>query len=295
MDSNKTPILEFYSVQGYKINTSPFTWVFETRDPTPSDSNYPQQKVWLNKSSEKLFVLTSFSSLTGEVEAVWQEVSSSNADLNTLTPDIGGAVSPVANNITVQGKASGAFKTSNGGAGVLEGAVLYDGTSITVDGLNQLKTILPQSLCSFRAHLTADAVGVTGNGATYTLSNMTELFDVGNNLDPVTGIFTVPATGKYCLMASISVTNLTVFMSSINCKIRNNTTGADVAIFNLGNPYARAGANSLQDLACVSVIDQLTAGDQIVVQAIVLNGAGDTADIKSGRGVSYFAGYFLGA
>lgn len=138
MDSNKTPILEFYSVQGYKLNTSPFTWIFETRDPTPSDVNYPQQKVWLNKSSEKLFVLTSFSSLTGEVEAVWQEVSSSTADINTLTPDIGGAVSPVANNITVQGKASGAFETSNGGAGVLEGAVRVDNSTIFINGSNQL-------------------------------------------------------------------------------------------------------------------------------------------------------------
>lgn len=295
MDTNKQQPFEFYSTSGYKLSTDPFVWVFETRDPTPQDVNYPQQKQWLNVTLQKVWILTSFSSITGQVLAVWTEVSSSVADLNSLTGDDAVAVNPVNNNINFFGSATGAFETVSGGVGIMEGSVRVDGTTIQINGLNQLEAVSTAIDCNFRAYLTADAVGVTGNGATYTLSNLTELYDVGNDLDPVTGIFTVPTTGYYVLMASVSLANLTVLMDSANVKIRNTTATNDVAIFNLGNPWARAGGNSQQDLSTVSVTDYLTAGDQIVVQAVILNGAGDTANVSAGRGVTYFAGYFLGA
>ena len=138
MDTNKQQPFEFYSTSGYKLSTDPFVWVFETRDPTPQDVNYPQQKQWLNVTLQKVWILTSFSSITGQVLAVWTEVSSSVADLNSLTGDDAVAVNPVNNNINFVGSATGAFETASAGAGIMEGAVRVDGSTIFINGSNQL-------------------------------------------------------------------------------------------------------------------------------------------------------------
>lgn len=140
MDSNTLKPFPFYTTNGNKITTDPFVYVLETRDPTAQDVNYPQQKVWINLSTEKLFILTSFSTVTGVIQANWTEVSSSTADINTLTGDDAVAVSPVANNINVVGAANGALETQSGGAGILEAKVNVDNATIVVNGMNQLST-----------------------------------------------------------------------------------------------------------------------------------------------------------
>lgn len=152
----------------------------------------------------------------------------------------------------------------------------------------------PFITCNFSAYLNSAATNATGNGAVYTLSGLTELFDAGTNFDPTTGVFTVPQTGKYCLSAGIAVSNLTVAMNDCVIKIRNTTAGEDIAILSAGNPYARAGATTLKDVCSASTIVQLTASDQITVTVQINNGAGNTATVNDGKGYSYFAGYILG-
>ena len=64
--------------------------------------------------------------------------------LTQLTPDFGGAVAAVANNINVTGVTTTDtnFETFNGGAGVLQIAHRYQGTVTTSDGAGQTQTIL---------------------------------------------------------------------------------------------------------------------------------------------------------
>ena len=141
MNTNKQQPFLFYSTNGNQLSTDPFIYVFETRDPTVSDINYPIQKLWINTTTEKLFCLTNFTSSTGTIQANWIEISSSTADINTLTGNDSVPVSPVANNIGVVGSATGALEFTSGGAGILEGAVKYDGTTIGINGSNELTTL----------------------------------------------------------------------------------------------------------------------------------------------------------
>lgn len=138
MDSNTLKPFPFYTTNGNKITTDPFVYVLETRDPTVQDVNYPQQKMWINLTTEKLFVLTSFSTVTGVIQANWSELSSSTSDVNSLTGDDAIVINPVSNNINVVGATLGAFETQSGGAGILEGKVNVDGTTIFINGSNQL-------------------------------------------------------------------------------------------------------------------------------------------------------------
>lgn len=152
----------------------------------------------------------------------------------------------------------------------------------------------PSNQCAFSAYLTAVANNVTGAGTQYFLSSMTEEFDVGSDFNPTTGQFTVPTTGRYFLAAGVSVLNLTAAMTTVDARIFT-TLGATVLFINIGNPFARQGALSNQDFACSSVITQLTAGTILRVGITVFGGAGDTAEVNGGLGLSYFCGYFLGA
>ena len=152
----------------------------------------------------------------------------------------------------------------------------------------------PFTSCNFSVFLNTSATLATGNGAVYTLSGVTENFDVNNNFNATTGVFTAPQTGKYCFHAGISVSNLTVAMNDCIIKIRNITAGEDIALLSTGNPFARAGATTARDVSSASSLVQLTASDQISVTVQINNGVSDTATIDSGKGNSYFSGYLLG-
>lgn len=138
MDLNKTAAFQTYTPQGYKPDTLPYVFVFETRDPQSSDTLYPLQKPWLNLNNNKLFILTSFSSASGYIQAVWTNVSSALSDVNTLTGDDNNPVSAAFNNINIVSAASGAMEFTNGGLGILNAAVKVDGSTISVNAQNQL-------------------------------------------------------------------------------------------------------------------------------------------------------------
>lgn len=63
---------------------------------------------------------------------VWGQLATPGGDLDTLTGDVGAAVTPLANNINVQGGISGAIEFSNGGIGQMNAQVLVDGTTIAI-------------------------------------------------------------------------------------------------------------------------------------------------------------------
>jgi hypothetical protein len=65
--------------------------------------------------------------------------------INTLTPDIGGVVTPVANNIDLNG--GNGIQTSNGGAGILiiNDTLVRTGTATTVDAATSTAITIPLS------------------------------------------------------------------------------------------------------------------------------------------------------
>lgn len=69
------------------------------RAPTANDTRYPVGQVWVNKSSDQAWFLTSVSSGS----ATWALSSPGASDVDTLTGDGGGAISPAGGNITLAG------------------------------------------------------------------------------------------------------------------------------------------------------------------------------------------------
>lgn len=109
--------------------------VFERdRPPTPNDDGnlYSIGDLWIDTVTDLAYILTDRT----PTMAVWVLAGAASA-LNTLTGDVGGAVTAVAGNINVQGGAAGAISFSNGGAGQMDAQVLVDGVTITIVG-NQL-------------------------------------------------------------------------------------------------------------------------------------------------------------
>lgn len=86
----------------------------------PSSSNvtgpsgtFALGQLWVNKSSNTTYVLTSFSSSAGKVTANWQATAASST-LATLTGDSGGAISPSTGNITLAGTANQITSSGSG-------------------------------------------------------------------------------------------------------------------------------------------------------------------------------------
>jgi hypothetical protein len=124
------------------VSTSIFIDVFESRNPTTTDVNYPVQKKWFNTTSGEYWILQNFSSLGGVVTANWVNLTQGDAgEVSTLTGNDDIAVSAVSGNINVQGTSSGAIEFTSGGAGQLNAAVQVDGVTITVNASNQLEAI----------------------------------------------------------------------------------------------------------------------------------------------------------
>jgi len=82
------------------------------RAPTSSDKKYPLGQVWVRTDTGQVYILGQISSGS----ATWALASPGASDVDSLTGDSGGAISPVAGNITITG---GTNVTSVGTAGTI--------------------------------------------------------------------------------------------------------------------------------------------------------------------------------
>ena len=73
--------------------------IVASRAPATGDKNYPIGQVWVNKALDQVYFLTKVAAGV----ATWNLTSTGTSDVDTLTGDSGGAISPVAGNINVLG------------------------------------------------------------------------------------------------------------------------------------------------------------------------------------------------
>ena len=135
---NSTQPNSFFSTQGYNASTNNFVMVFEVRDPTVDDVNYPIQKIWVNTEVGKAFVLIGFDTSQGYVQANWLDITVAGNDLSTLTGDDNQPVNAVNSNIDVISAPTGGIQFANGGDGVLQATVRTDNKTIYVNTNNEL-------------------------------------------------------------------------------------------------------------------------------------------------------------
>ena len=146
------------------------------------------------------------------------------------------------------------------------GIVKYDGTRLVtsstakVDASNRFVNASQPAFCAYRSSLQAN---VTGNGTAVSLVYDTELYDITNNYNNATGVFTAPVDGLYSFTAS--------FLSVP----ANNATQVYIYINKVSEggyvrPETFAHNASLETNYVIMHKEiQVAAGDGVRVQAIV--------------------------
>lgn len=117
------PVLMDASAVG-RSSTAPFLTVYQNRNPTASDVNYPIQTRWVNLNASFFtgteFLLIAYSNSTGVQQAVWIALGTTSTVTATLTGNTGSAVGVDAmNNINVVGDGTTISVAGNPGANTL--------------------------------------------------------------------------------------------------------------------------------------------------------------------------------
>ena len=105
-----------YAIGNGVVSTDALVPVRKQRAPNSTDVQYPDGKLWVNTAGNALYVLTSKSTSSGVTTANWVLAASSTGDIDTLTGDSGGAITPVSNNVDLTG---GTNITTVGSAGTI--------------------------------------------------------------------------------------------------------------------------------------------------------------------------------
>jgi hypothetical protein len=127
---------EVYAVgQGTASLVAP---VIQTRIPTASDSKFELGQVWIDKTNDGAYALTSLTSTAGIVSATWTSLGSATGDLDTLTTDDATVVSATSGTIIVAGTAGELVTTGANSPGTV--TIAFDDPAtfpgaLTVTGL----------------------------------------------------------------------------------------------------------------------------------------------------------------
>lgn len=143
---------------------------------------------------------------------------------------------------------------------------------------------------SFEAYVSVTSGAVTGDGTDYTVIGYTAYHNIGNNFNPVTGVFTASQDGTHVFYATPVVGSLVAnnIRGTMFFKVGGQTRWNDVS--NWGN--GRTDQNQLSKNG--SCIVKLTMGDTVSlhIQEIV-NGAKNVT-IIGGINNTVFGGFLLG-
>ena len=108
-----------YAIANGASSTAPFITIIESRAPTGNDG--PNQKYlvgqrWVDAGDGHAeYFLLGYISFAGVVQANWVQLSGGSGNLQTLTGNTGGALSPDSGNINIVGDSSG-IQTSGSGS-----------------------------------------------------------------------------------------------------------------------------------------------------------------------------------
>jgi len=251
--------------------------------------------------------------------------------LSSLTGDSGGAVSPTAGNINTLGTVGHISVTGNPGTSTLTwdlDATIADvytaNTGFAVPALNNLNILgsanqittsgaastitvaLDQTTTglfkqsAFAADISANILNVTGAGTVYTILFNRTYFNIGSNFNTGTGIYTAPSAGLYHFSTTVTMTDITAAMTAGLVGFFVLGTGPSAGTWQLFRDNAAAtvsiGAAAFWRYNG-SVTVSLATGDQVYVNVMLENGAGDTADVSIGSGggaaasTTWFTGY----
>jgi hypothetical protein len=146
---------------------------------------------------------------------------------------------------------------------------------------------------AFYARLSASTTGgKTGDGTEYTVIFDTEEFDVGNNFNNSTGVFTAPVTGKYFLGMAVRLQNLNAdTYEEVYARIYYGSKSIIGSTMDGRNTYSTTLTNSLS-LVLFGFVS-MAAGDTAYVAVEAGGGAKSVNIMGSSVGVTFFNGYLV--
>jgi len=227
--------------------------VIASRAPTTSDKNHPLGREWVNSSTDAVWVLTSVASGS----ATWTAMAAGGADVDTLTGDSGGAISPIGNNITLTG---GTNVTTVGAAGAIT-FNLDDSISLATSVISPLYTVGAGTDLTINAVTGQDIVLVMGDAAgankvSFQDNTATEVFSIDSN----GGIPTI--AGNVAIGGTLTVTGL--------------ITGNGSATLNSGGAALSLGTDNSGDNVVIgegNVARAITIGTSAAAHTIALGSA----------------------
>lgn len=179
------------------------------------------------------------------------------------TADIGLFDAAGNNSVQVRG-------ASSGDVVVLQNNVILGSSSSSTLTINA-ETVSQPNIPCFLAYNSVTDTNQTGNGTSVTVDFDTEVFDQSG--DFATDTFTAPATGKYLLMASVRVSDLTTAMNAFYMRINTSNRSYE------SDPKINIEAAADNILMDIKDIVDMDAADTASILMTVSGGAGDTADI----------------
>ncbi len=170
------------------------------------------------------------------------------------------------------------------------------GTNDTITAFTTGEVLKPRQPAFF-AYVTADILNVTGDATVYNVIYDTELFDIANNFNNATGVFTVPVTGIYSITFSVWSINLTA-ANTVGVMYASRTGSATSLFWGASQSFAAIRDPNNACIVKGSCIVQLTASDQVFVSYRVNGGAkvvGVGGEVRGGPGSypSFFSATLL--
>jgi hypothetical protein len=256
-----------YSVGSPLQNVFPSP-VVATRAPAAGDTRYEIGQVWINKSTNQAYILTSVTSGT----PTWAVASPGASDVDTITGDSGGALSPTLGNITIAG-GTGITTTGAGSTITIDAALGQQPiTPYVVDGAGGGDYTTIQSAL--------DAIGAAGTGQVWVRpGTYTENLVFPNNINVtiatgadenagaayLVGEHTPPAAGNVVCWRMKLTSATHIFNSgaagTANLVLSHNNYAVNGYIFNVPN----WSAGSMVVFA---------AGDQLSTSSGIVNNTG---------------------
>jgi len=145
---------------------------------------------------------------------------------------------------------------------------------------------------AFLAYVNVDQPDITGDGTVVTVLYDTEEYDLNNDYDPTTGVFTAPVAGLYQFDYSLTIGDLTAAHNTFSFDLVRSG-GDNFKSMDINPGAARDLNNNLTQNNSVSV--QLSAGEQISIGMLV-SGSTKTVDAKgiiASTYLCFFSGHLV--